>query len=267
MAGLMAMTLRRRRDAPWCLAAMLVAAVGCAPPAGSWTEPISGMTFVLVPAGAFTMGSDGTAEELPHRVTLSHSFYLGTHEVTQAEWRAVTGKSPSHFADCGPTCPVENVNWHDVQDFLERLQALSGTAFRLPTEAEWEHACRAGTTTPFNTGENLTTNQANYHGQFPIAGAPGVFRGTPTPVGSFAPNAFGLFDMHGNVWEWTASEHCPYAAADVTDPTPACGAALKSIRGGSWLFNADSARCAARYTHAPKDLGMSLGFRVARDVR
>jgi sulfatase modifying factor 1 len=157
------------------------------------------------------------------------------------------------------------VNFQEVQVFLRRLNAQAAGGFRLPTEAEWEYACRAGTTTPFSTGMNLTTDEANVHGSYPYAdGKPGVYRGGPTPVGSFAPNAWGLFDMHGNVWEWCQDWHCPYGGS-VTDPLGQCPSNLRVLRGGSWAFGADSARCALRYTHAPGDRGPSLGFRVARD--
>jgi formylglycine-generating enzyme required for sulfatase activity len=141
--------------------------------------------------------------------------------------------------------------------------------YRLPTEAEWEYACRAGTTGPFSTGETLTTEQANYNGQFPYTGAAGEFRQRPTPVGSFPSNRWGLSDMHGNVWEWTADWYGAYAetASANIDPRGPQSGEKRVIRGGSWYFDANSARCALRYTHAPQDRGFSLGFRVAADRR
>ncbi len=230
------------------------------------------MKFVLVPSGSFLMGSPPgepghESQEVRHRVTLTRSFWLGRTEVTQDEWRHLMGGNPSHFSALGGQSPVENVTWYDVQEFLSRLSALSpGNRFRLPTEAEWEYACRAGTTTAYSTGERLDTDHANYCGRFPLPGQqPGVDRGHPTPVASFPPNPWGLYDMNGNVWEWTADEHCPYPDGPVHDPSPDCGAPLKVIRGGSWYFNADSARCAVRYTHRPQDRGFSLGFRVVRE--
>lgn len=234
-------------------------------------EPTTGMSLVLIPAGSFTMGSQHdepghTADEPSHTVTLTRALYLGEFEVTQGQWRQVMGDQPSQASTCGSQCPVETVNWHEVQVFLDRLSKGADTPYRLPTEAEWEYACRAGTTTPFNTGQNLTSDQANYRGDFPYGGfAPGVNRQMPTAVGSFAPNAFGLFDMHGNVWEWMADDFCPYpSSGGRTDPEAKCETGLKSIRGGSWRFNADSARCAGRYWHRPSDRGSSIGFRVAR---
>jgi formylglycine-generating enzyme required for sulfatase activity len=227
--------------------------------------------LVRVPAGRFVMGSPageagrGT-DEVPHEVTLSRSFLLGAHEITQREWREVMSTSPSHFHGC-EKCPVERVSYDDVQDFLRRVNARGGgLRFRLPTEAEWEYACRAGTKTPFSTGGNLTTAEANYNGNFPYPGFPkGIYRVRTTPAGAFAPNAWGLYDMEGNVWEWVSDWYGPYPQTAVTDPRGAPGGEKRVIRGGSWYFDANSARCALRYTHRPQDLGFSLGFRVAAD--
>ncbi len=228
-----------------------------------------------IPAGHFTMGSPASEagrnrDETPHEVTISRAVYLGRFEVTQQEWQTVMGTNPSHFTDCGPTCPVENVSLVEVLQFLEKLNArvVSEFIYRLPTEAEWEYACRAGTTTPFSTGANVTTDQANYNGQQPYATfAPGLFRQRPTPVGSFAANPWGLGDMHGNVWEWTADWYGPYFAGPIRDPRGPLSGDKRAIRGGSWFFDATSARCALRYTHAPADRGFSLGFRLAADRR
>jgi formylglycine-generating enzyme required for sulfatase activity len=130
--------------------------------------------------------------------------------------------------------------------------------------ADREIACRAGTQTPFNTGASLGTDQANFDGRYPYdAESPGSYREKPTPVGSFPPNAWGFFDLHGNVWEWTEDWHCPYPEGTVRDPVGGCASPYRVIRGGSWYFNADSARCALRYTHRPQDVGPSLGFRIA----
>jgi sulfatase modifying factor 1 len=152
-----------------------------------------------------------------------------------------------------------------VQQFLAALNTRSKQFhYRLPTEAEWEYACRAGTTTPFEFGATLTTAQANINGTNPPSFDPGKDnRGTTTPVGTFPANPWGLRDMEGNVWEWTADWYGSYPSASVTDPTGPASGEKRVIRGGSWAFWADSARCAARYTHAPVDLGFSLGVRVA----
>lgn len=258
------------------LGAVLVAAsvaAGCSAPPPTWTEPTTGMRFVRVPAGTFVMGSpesepEREAEERRHVVRLTRAFYIGVHEVTQAEWATVMNTSPSRAVDCGPSCPVENVNFHDARAFLARLSTRSGESLRLPTEAEWEYACRAGTTTPFSTGMTIDTDQANFRGDYPYAGAPpGPVRGSPTPVGTFPPNPWGIFDMHGNLWEWTLDQDCPYPRHGVVNPLARCSSPRKIIRGGSWLFGADSVRCAGRYTHRPADIGPSLGFRVVRDPR
>jgi len=232
---------------------------------GRWIEPVTGMAFVEVPAGTFTMGSPGDepgreAQERRHAVTILRSFWLGKYEVTQAEWRRVMGTNPSRFTSPDGSLPVEQVTWYDAHQFLDRLTARSpGHTFRLPTEAEWEFACRAGTTSAYSVGPALTRADANIA---PSPDTPVAARGQTISVGSFRPNAWGLFDMHGNVWEWTEDDHCPYSDGPVADPVGACGAPLKVIRGGSWYFAADSARCALRYTHRPGDRGFSLGLRV-----
>jgi formylglycine-generating enzyme required for sulfatase activity len=231
--------------------------------------------FVELPPGRFTMGSaaDETGrndDEVLHDVEITRPFLLGQHEVTQQEWRTVMGSAPSHFTGCGPRCPVENVTYHEVQKFLEKLNAHPPQTlrYRLPTEAEWEYACRARTTGPFSTGENLTTAQANFNGRQPYGSFPaGEFRQKTTAAGALPLNPWGLADMHGNVWEWTSDWYGPYpesARANIDPHGPASGD-KRVIRGGSWFFDANSARCALRYTHAPQDKGFSLGFRVAAD--
>jgi formylglycine-generating enzyme required for sulfatase activity len=222
-------------------------------------DPLTGMAFAKIPAGSFDMGTPADepkreSQERLHRVTLSQSFYLGVHEVTQREWTRIMGQNPSHFKSC-PTCPVEQVSYRDVEAFLQRLNAQSRwPGFRLPTEAEWEYACRAGGRRAYGAAATMTTTRANYDGK------------KTTPVGTYPPNAFGLFDMSGNVWEWTSDDHCAYADHAVTDPHGACASGLKVIRGGSWFFGADSARCGLRYTHRPQDRGFSLGVRLAHDA-
>ncbi|MFI5178732.1 MAG: formylglycine-generating enzyme family protein [Vicinamibacterales bacterium] len=244
-------------------------------PIATSVEPWTGMLFVELPPGRFTMGSASTEtgrndDELLHDVEITRPFLLGQNEVTQQEWRTVMGSAPSQAKGCGPKCPVENVSFADVQQFIEKLNAHQPRTlhYRLPTEAEWEYACRARTTGPFSTGENLTTAQANYNGRQPYGSFPaGEFRQKPTPVGMFPPNPWGLADMHGNVWEWTSDWYSPYtenARANIDPHGPASGE-KRVIRGGSWYFDANSARCALRYTHAPQDKGFSLGFRVAAD--
>ena len=202
------------------------------------------MRFVRLPPGTFMMG---TPESEPfrepqarqHRVVIANSFYLGAHEVTQRQWIRVMGSNPSHFHGCD-RCPVERISYRDVEEYVRRLNARSGwPGFRLPTEAEWEYACRAGGTHAYGSRDTIDKRHANYDGT------------RTTPVARCAPNRWGLFDMSGNVWEWTSDDHSP---------------GVKVIRGGSWRFGADSARCGLRYTHRPQDRGFSLGVRLAHDA-
>jgi formylglycine-generating enzyme required for sulfatase activity len=162
--------------------------------------------MVLVPGGSFLMGSPENEPERyfdegpQHRVTVQ-SFYISKYEVTQAQWRAVMGGNPSSFK--GDDLPVETVSYWEAQEFCARLSRETGRGYRLPSEAEWEYAARGRTATPFAFGSSLSSEQANFIGKFPYGGAPKkVIRNKTTPVGSFAPNAFKLHDMHGNVWEW-----------------------------------------------------------------
>ncbi len=163
------------------------------------------LNFVKVKGGTFQMGDEtGDLDKRSspvHPVTIS-DFYLAKTPVTQKQWREIMGDNPSRFKDC-EDCPVENVSWNEAQSFIAKLNTKTGMKIRLPTEAEWEYACRAGTTTPFNTGENLTTDQANYDGNYPYKNFPkGRYLKKTTPVGSYPANAWGLYDMHGNVYEW-----------------------------------------------------------------
>jgi formylglycine-generating enzyme required for sulfatase activity len=213
-----------------------------------------GIRLVWMPPGEFEMGS--RADETLHHVRLSKGFWIGETEVTQGQWTRVMGHNPSHFKRCGPDCPVESVSFEDVLEFLDRLNAREGGGFRLPTEAEWEYACRAGSKTPYATGETLPRSAARFDARSPVR------------VGSFPPNAWGLFDMHGNVWEWCSDWYGPYAGAvseSESNPKGPRTGDKRVIRGGSFYFGADSCRCGLRYTHRPVDRGFSLGLRVARD--
>jgi formylglycine-generating enzyme required for sulfatase activity len=223
------------------------------------TREVSGIPLVWLPPGEFEMGSppgeDGRQpDETPHRVRLTRGFWLGVTEVTQGQWVGVVGRNPSHFSKCGPDCPVENVRFDDAREFIDRLNARSAGGFRLPTEAEWEYACRAGSGEPYSTGKNIDRSAANFDG-------PATAR-----VASFPPNAWGLFDMHGNVWEWCSDWYGPYDASTAVNPAGPVRGDKRVIRGGSFHFGADSCRCALRYTHRPADRGFSLGLRLARDA-
>ena len=218
-----------------------------------------GMKFRLVPAGQLVMGSEsGYDDEKPaHRVTMSRPLYLGVHEVTQAQYKQVTGSNPSHFK--GPNRPVENVTWNDAQDFCRRLSDREGVEYRLPTEAEWEHACRAGTTTRYSLGDSAAAlgDHAWYRDS----------SGYRThDVGQRKPNAWGLYDMHGNVWEWCHDWFGPYAAVAQTDPKGPGEGADRILRGGSWGVTPDGCRCAYRNRSSPDARHYGVGFRIARPL-
>jgi formylglycine-generating enzyme required for sulfatase activity len=243
------------------------------PAAPTITDKRTGIILTEIPSGRFTMGSPESEigrrpDETAHDVTLNRAFFLGQHEVTQQEWRALMKTNPSRFTDCGPRCPVENVTFADVERFIAALNAQpeNEVVYRLPTEAEWEYACRAGTATPFATGDTLTTAQANYNGKRPYGGGePGLARERPTRAAGFPPNPWALVDVHGNVWEWTADWYGAYPAGDVSDPRGALSGETRVVRGGSWQTEAANTRCAARFTHAPDRRDADLGFRVAAD--
>ena len=229
------------------------------------------MEFLRVEAGRFHMGSPHDEsgrqiDETRHGVVLTTDFWLGRYEVTQEEWTQIMEGNPSRFRDCGPRCPVETVSSFEIERFIERLEELSpGNDFRLPTEAEWELACRAGTVTPFSTGSTMSVSQANFDGRYPYSDQPAEhWIGSPTPVGSYPANPWGFHDLHGNVWEWTQDWYALYPQGTVTDPLGPPSGELRVIRGGSWTFDGNSTRCALRYTHAPHLDGPSLGFRLVR---
>jgi uncharacterized protein (TIGR02996 family) len=222
----------------------------------------------FVPPGSFLMGGTEYDPEKPvHRVTLTAGYFLGIHPVTQAQWKAVLGTDPSHFK--GPNRPVEQVSWDQCQEFCAKLTAHAGgsATVRLPTEAEWECACRAGTTTEYHCGDVLSTDLANYEGNQTWNDSPkGACREETTRVCLFPANAWGLFDMHGNVWEWCADAYAPYTRDERTDPV---GKSVNSnnnmrvTRGGSWLNGPQYCRAAFRAGNAPADrLNFLIGFRV-----
>ncbi|MBF0224029.1 MAG: formylglycine-generating enzyme family protein [Desulfobacterales bacterium] len=168
------------------------------------------MKFVYIEPGEFMMGSPSNEpgrdsdDETQHKVRITRGFYMQQTQVTQAQWKKIMGKNPSYFQNAGDNAPVETISWVDCKEFIEKLNQMEGGNFyRLPTEAEWEFACRAGTTTPFSFGKCLSTEDANYDGNYPLGNCPkGIYREKPLPVASFSPNKWGLYDMHGNVWEW-----------------------------------------------------------------
>jgi len=217
--------------------------------------------FVLIHGGEFTMGSptyepEHKSTETQHQVKVS-DFYMGKYAVTQAEWEFVTGTNPSYFK--GANLPVERVSWDDCQAFIEMLNRKTGKKFRLPTEAEWEYACRAGTTTPFNTGENLTTAQANYNGKYPYnKNQKGLYRKKTVAVDHFEPNAWGLYNMHGNVSEWCSDNE----DGRVENPAGSTTGSGSVFRGGCWANYALCCRSASRYSYPPGRRSDYVGFRL-----
>jgi len=228
-----------------------------------------GMTFMRIPAGTFMMGSPEDEpgrqnDETLHQVTITKDFFMQTTEVTQGQWKQVMGSNPSYFSNCGENCPVERVSWNDAQEFIEKVNNNNGGTYRLPTEAEWEYSARAGTQTPFFSGECISSEQVNYNGIYPLSGCPkGEDRGKTTPVALFQPNTWGLYDMHGNVWNWCQDWYSPnYPIEPVSDPKGPSSGTLKVRRGGSFVSNASDNRCAKRRNSLPEISYSYVGLRL-----
>jgi formylglycine-generating enzyme required for sulfatase activity len=230
------------------------------------------MVVVYIPAGEFEMGSPMEElkrddDEAQHHIKLIKPFYIGKFEVTQLQYRVIVSENPSKFG--GDKLPVDNVNWHEARRFLKKLSDKTGLKFRLPTEAEWEYACRAGSTTAFNTGTTLDCDLANYDATEPYAdGIIGKYLKRTTKVGSYPPNAFGLYDMHGNVWEWCSDiyDEDYYKKTPLVDPQGPQEGKAKVIRGGAWNEEAYKCRSADRNHRWPKDNQSIIGFRVVLDI-
>ena len=232
------------------------------------------MTFACIAPGTFLMGSPETElepddnEEL-HEVTLTKPFFMGIHQVTQEQWQAIMGSNPSLFE--GENLPVEQVSWEDCIAFCKKLSERTGRLCTLPSEAQWEYACRAGTTTTFSFGEAISTNQANYNGSFDYVtpmnfrSADGEYREKTTPVGSFDANALGLFDMHGNLWDWCEDYYGNYAELkSLKDPAQSIKQSenRRVLRGGGWGDVAWGCRSAYRLRSSPDHRSSNFGFRV-----
>ncbi|MBM5817908.1 MAG: TIR domain-containing protein [Cyanobacteria bacterium K_Offshore_surface_m2_239] len=236
----------------------------------------STLRMIVVPAGRFRMGSPASeperseAEGPQHEVRLA-SFRFSQAPITQAQWRAVMQTNPSHFRDKPDSDqrPVEQVSWPEAMEFCKRLSQRTGRHYTLPSEAQWEYACRAGSTTPFAFGATITTDLANYDGNYTYSDGPkGVYREQTTPVGMFAANAWGLQDMHGNVWEWCLDHwHASYAGAPADGTAWVDSEAEKSgadrlLRGGSWFDGPRFCRSAHRFHGLPGNAHYDVGFRV-----
>ena len=215
-----------------------------------------GMKFKLIPAGTFMMGdATGNRDETPHEVTLSKHFKMGVHEVTQGQYKQVMGVNPSHFKAANN--PVEHVSWSKAVDFCRKLSALpaekaAGNVYCLPTEAEWEYACRAGTKTTYSFGND----DADLNDYARVNG------GSPCPVGRKLPNAWGLYDMHGNVWEWCQDWYETHRDSYATDPNGPSLGSHRVVRGGGWVGRDGYWRSAFRLSRLPSGAGSNLGFRV-----
>ena len=294
-----------------CLMALLLAAL----PAASRQEQDKDsekaitnsidMKLVLIPTGKFQMGSPATEDEREdkesrHEVTISRAFYMGVYEVTQAEYAKVLGERTVNGArnpwnngarfdkdrGGGPDHPMENLEWDRAVEFCKRLSGLAaekkaGRTYRLPTEAEWEYCCRAGTDTPFPQGKSLSSKEANFNGNFPYGDAAKAnYLRRTSKVGSYKANAWGLYDMQGNVSEWCSDWYDPdyYKNSPKKDPTgpekgvlptgfkdrntPGVGQWYRAIRGGSWLDEARGCRSAYRFRAMPNEPYQFIGFRV-----
>jgi formylglycine-generating enzyme required for sulfatase activity/transcriptional regulator CtsR len=231
------------------------------PIGGTITDPTTGMVLLKVTGGTFTMGDtlgDGYSDELPtHQVTVN-DFYIGKYEVTQGQWQAVMGSNPSSFSSCGTTCPVEQVNWTDVQTFITTLNQKSGKSYRLPTEAEWEYVARSGGKSERYSGSSdvsavawYVTNSGN----------------TTHQVGQKQANGLGLYDMSGNVWEWVNDWYGSYSSTAQANPTGPTSGSTRVIRGGSWSLDALYARASFRYYSTPDLRYNRIGFRLVAPVQ
>ena len=228
------------------------------------------LEMVLIPAGKFMMGSkknlfdpfsnikleQPTEWEIPqHEVTLTKSFYMGKYEVTQEQWFEIMGENPS--SEKGRKLPVTDISWDDCQEFIKKLNAKTNGGYRLPTEAEWEHACRAGSTTAYSFGDKMSPQDANIFESK-------IGKPVAVAVGSYEPNAFGLYDMHGNVWEWCEDWYAAYPAGAVTDPKGPATGSSRVLRGGSFDLVESEARSSYRVNGTPTNRSDHVGFRLAR---
>lgn len=243
----------------------IIVSIGCIPAAQS-SEVIDLIEMVRVPGGCFQMGTAGyERHELPIHHVCVDSFEIGKYEITQAQWKSVMGVNQSKFVTCGDTCPVDQVSWHQAQDFIRKLNTSGKGVFRLPTEAEWEYACRSG-------GKNeIWPGGVDSAYVYDIAWFDKISAGNQThPVGTKKPNALGIHDMAGNVWEWVQDKFVtPYPTSVTMNPRIESGGEEKRVmRGGSWDQKVNYVRCGIRSRYDPdfQDKIGRVGMRVVRDV-
>lgn len=238
------------------------------------SEKVNGVSFELaaIPTGSFQMGSPETeqgrsSDEGPVHTVNVRGFWMGKTEVTQGLWKAVMGSNPSSFSSCGDSCPVEKVSWDDAQEFIKKLNGLTGKKYRLPSEAEWEYAARAGTQTEFSTGRKIEPTQANFDGNYTYNGSSkGDYKRKTVAACSYAANPWGLCDMHGNVWEWVQDAWVySYNGAPI-DGSAREGSndVVRVLRGGSWIIHPQVLRSAYRSGFTPIIRSNIFGFRLAR---
>jgi len=218
--------------------------------------------MVVIPAGSFDMGSSAEQESPIHRVTIAKAFAMGKTEVTQGQWRAIMGNNPSHFSgfftsDCGSNCPAESVSWNDTQEYIRKLNAKTGKQYRLPSEAEWEYACRAGWHQEYCGSDNVDG----------VGWYEDNSGGTTHPVATKEANAWGLYDMTGNVWEWVEdSWHSNYLGAPVDGSAWQGRGSQRVLRGGSWVKEPEKVRSTDRLYDSTGLRYSDLGFRIARTL-
>lgn len=228
--------------------------------------------FRWIEPGTFVMGSpkkehEDFSVETQHEVILTKGFWLADTTVTQAMWEAVMGENPSRFR--GANRPVENVSWNDAQAFINKMNGMKvELRLRLPTEAQWEYACRAGTSTPFYFGEQISLEIVNYNGKYFYNSVTkgGEYRGQTIDVGALPPNDWGLYEMHGNVWEWCQDKFTRHSEESAIDPDGSPTGLDRVLRGGAWLRNADSCRSASRNAQRSNYFSSLSGFRLARQA-
>jgi formylglycine-generating enzyme required for sulfatase activity len=235
-----------------------------------------GMEFVLIPAGTFIMGSPVAERhrdpsEIQHQVTISRPFYMQTGEVTVDQWRAVMGRRWFARKSGSGDMPVVTVSWYDCNRFIRKLNQMTGERYRLPTEAQWEYAARAGSRTAYFWGERIDCSRAMYANNpmnddacVPTNTAAGLKPGQPAPVRHYSANAWGLYDMNGNVWEWCLDLYNRYPAVPVVDPRQTTAGEYRVRRGGSWFSSGDACRSANRAYGHPMSRLQNTGFRLVR---
>jgi len=231
-----------------------------------------GMMFVYIRPGTFVMGSPENetcraSDEIQHTVSLTQGYYLQTTEVTQGQWKAVMGNNPSSFSNCGDDCPVEQISWEDAQKFIQKINLHEKfNWYHLPTEAQWEYACRAGSTTALANGV-LVETECSYDTNLNEVGWYCGNANTKTyPVAQKKANAWGLFDMHGNVFEWCQDWYGDYPTNSVTDPLGPSVGSSRLLRGGSWSSEARFCRSSRRGSSNPNYRGSGVGLRLLRTI-